>query len=141
MIAPFLGDPPTRFDLVRGDPLDAIPGQAQLCAAEETLVSQIPDRPRAEAVLAPLHLSGSRVAQRSSGIPRRCCVFGFVKGCHPSQDQPSRSENDPAADLASLGPTLLHARSMNLRLGVIGTPHPHRGARGDTRLTRDVGAR
>jgi len=39
LIAPFLGDPPTRFDLVRGDPLDAIPGKAQLCAAEETLVS------------------------------------------------------------------------------------------------------
>src|SRR6478735_8907168 len=39
LIAPFLGDPPTRFDLVRGDPLDAIPGKAQLCTAEETLVS------------------------------------------------------------------------------------------------------
>src|SRR5687768_14485015 len=28
LIAPFLGDPPTRFDLVRGDPLDALPGNA-----------------------------------------------------------------------------------------------------------------
>jgi len=39
LIAPLLRDPPTRFDLVRGDPLDAIPGKPQLCAAEEVLVS------------------------------------------------------------------------------------------------------
>lgn len=59
-----------RLDLVRIDPLDAIPGKAQLGAAEETFAAEIPNSPGAEAMLSPLHLTGSGVPQRVSGEPR-----------------------------------------------------------------------
>src|SRR4029077_21273797 len=53
VIAPLLGYPPARLDLVRLDPIDAISSQAQLRASEEPLLSQIPDRPRPEPALPP----------------------------------------------------------------------------------------
>src|ERR1051325_7168579 len=48
LIAPLLGYPPARLDLVRLDPIDAISSQAQLGAPKKALVSQIPNRPGAE---------------------------------------------------------------------------------------------
>jgi hypothetical protein len=122
LVPPLLSHPPARLDLVRVDPLDAIPGKAQLGAAEETFAAEIPNRPGAEAMLSPLHLTGSGVPQRVSGAPRGACMLSFVEPGKRSQDQPCRSENDPAADIPVwLGPSFVHAASMNPRgTGVVG---------------------
>ena len=114
VIAPLLGYPPARLDLVRLDPIDAISSQAQLRASEEPLLSQIPDRPGAESALPPLHLSRANVAQRVSRPARRRCVLGFIEPRQRSQEQPFRPENDPAVDSASpVSASPFHTRSMS----------------------------
>ena len=116
VIAPLLGYPPARLDLVRLDPIDAISSQAQLRASEEPLLSQIPDRPGPEPALPPLHLSRADVAQRVSRPARRRCVLGFIEPRQRSQEQPFRPENDPAVDGAPPGrASPFHARSMSPR--------------------------
>ena len=79
------------------DSLDAMTGKAQLGAAEEALVSSVPDRPGAEAVLSPLQLGGASVAQCVGGVLRRSCVLGLVESSQRDQDETRCSENDPAA--------------------------------------------
>ena len=72
-------------------------GKAQLGATEEALVSSVPDRPGAEAVLSPLQLGGASVAQCVGGVVRRSCVLGLVESSQRDQDETRCSENDPAA--------------------------------------------
>ncbi len=63
-----LGHPPARLHFVGSDSLDAVAGKAQLSAAEEAVVQPVPDRPRAKAVLAPLHVGRAGVTQRVRGV-------------------------------------------------------------------------
>jgi hypothetical protein len=86
--------PPARFHFAGVDPLDAIAREAQLSATEEAAISDVPDCPRAEAVLSPLQLSGAGIAHCIVRVPRRSCVLGLVEPGKRGQDQPRRSKND-----------------------------------------------
>src|SRR4051794_31032941 len=63
LVAPVLPHPPTRFDFVGGDSLDAIARETQLSGTEEAVVADVADCPWAESVLSPLQLSGAGVTQ------------------------------------------------------------------------------
>ena len=87
--------PTSRLDLVGCDYLDAVTGKAQLGASEEALIPPVPDRPRSESVLSPLHLGGASVTQCVGGVLRRSCVLGLVDSSQRDQDEACCSENDP----------------------------------------------
>src|SRR3954447_22283538 len=63
LVAPVLPHPPSCFDFVRGDSLDAIARETQLSGTEEVVVAEVADCPWAESMLSPLQLSGAGVTQ------------------------------------------------------------------------------
>src|SRR3954469_17055060 len=79
--------PPASLDLAGCDALDAIAGEAQLGAAEEGVVSLVPDGPRPEAVLYPLHVGAASVTRCIGGLPR--CTTGLVEACQREKAQSS----------------------------------------------------
>src|SRR4029077_17727645 len=91
--------------------------EAQLSAAEEAVVSPVPDCPWPEAVLSPLHVGAASVTRCVGGIPRCTGMLGLIEPRQREEAQSCCPENDPAPRrprrVAHV--TSLHARSMACR--------------------------